>query len=57
MPTALPVRAASRRGLNRSTPKSIRLPTNTIAAGLFAPPNVSTANAVPDPALPLALIP
>ena len=53
----LPVREDSRIGLNRSTPKSMRSPTNTIAAGLVAPPNASTAIAVPAPARPLALMP
>ena len=51
------VRLALRRGLNSSTPTSRRSPTQTMLAGLFAPPNVSSDRAVAAPPMPLAFMP
>ena len=44
-------------GMNRSAPMSKRLPVQTIAAGLVAPPRLSCTSAVDAPAMPLAFMP
>jgi hypothetical protein len=57
VPPALPTRLADRCGRNQSTPTSTRSPTNTMVAGLLAPPKASSVMAAAAPPMPLAFMP